>query len=83
MISSGCTLHSYSTIKNSVLLPNVDIGRDCVIDRAIIDKGCIVPPGTQIGQNPAEDRKRFYVDEGSGLVLVTPDMLGQTLHFTR
>lgn len=83
VISSGCTLHSYSQIKDSVLLPNVEIGRGCVINRAIIDKGCIVPEGTRIGLDPIEDRKRFYVDDDSGLVLVTPEMLGQSLHFTR
>lgn len=82
VISSGCTLHSYSEIKDSVLLPRVDVGRGCVIHNAIIDKGCIIPPKTRIGVDPEEDRERFHVDE-SGLVLVTPEMLGQNLHFTR
>ena len=83
VVSSGCTLHSFSEIKDSVLLPNVDVGRNCAINRAIIDKGCVIPPDTRIGHDPIEDRKRFYVDDDSGLVLVTPEMLGQSLHFTR
>lgn len=82
VISSGSFVHSYSLIKDSVLLPRVEVGRNCRIQNTIIDKGCVIPPGTVIGENPQEDAKRFYVDE-NGLVLVTPDMLGQSLHFTR
>ncbi|SFR60576.1 glucose-1-phosphate adenylyltransferase [Thiomicrospira sp. ALE5] len=82
VISSGCFLHSYTMVKDSVLLPRVEVGRNCRIQNAIIDKGCHIPEGTVIGEDPVEDAKRFYVDE-KGLVLVTPKMLGQTLHFTR
>lgn len=82
VISSGCTIHSYTQVKDSVILPRVEIGRDCVIQNAIIDKGCYIPPGTQIGVDIEADRKRFRVEE-NGLVLVTPTMLGQSLHFTR
>ncbi len=82
VISSGCTIHSFSQIKDTVILPRVEVGRDCVIQNAIIDKGCYIPCGTQIGVDPEADRQRFYVDE-KGLVLVTPAMLGQSLNFTR
>jgi len=73
-------LHSYSQVEESVLLPNVDVGRHCRIRRAIIDKNCRIPPGTEIGYDPEEDRKRFYLCPDSGLVVVTPEMLGQTIH---
>lgn len=82
VISSGCTIHSYSQIKDAVILPRVEIGRDCVIQNAIIDKGCYIPSGTQIGVDPVADRERFHVED-NGLVLVTPAMLGQSLNFTR
>lgn len=82
VISSGCFLHSYSLVKDSVLLPRVEVGRNCRIQNAIIDKGCVIASGTVIGENREEDAKRFYVDE-NGLVLITPDMLGQSEHFTR
>jgi glucose-1-phosphate adenylyltransferase len=82
IISSGCFLHSFTMVKDSVLLPRVEVGRNCRIQNAIVDKGCRIPEGTVIGEDPIEDAKRFYVDE-KGLVLVTPKMLGQTLHFTR
>lgn len=83
VISSGCRVHSYSHVKDSVLLPRVDVGRNCHIQNAVVDKGCIIPDGTIIGENLEDDRRRFYVEEESGIVLVTPSMLGQTLHFTR
>jgi len=35
-----------------------------------------------IGQDLAQDSERYYVTE-QGVVLVTPDMLGQSLHFAR
>jgi glucose-1-phosphate adenylyltransferase len=82
VIFSGCFIHSYSLINDSVLLPNVEIGRNCRITKAVIDKDCIVPSGTVIGEDRAEDERRFYVDE-SGIVLVTPDMLGQNIHVVR
>gem|GEM_PF-6681752 len=66
-----------------MVLPDVDVGEHCHIKKAVIDKGCIIPAHTQIGVDPAEDEKRgFYVSE-SGVVLVTPEMLGQDLHYAR
>jgi len=75
-------VHSYCEIEDSVVFPEVDIGRRCVIKKAVIDKGCIIPPDTSIGVDPGEDAERFHVSAG-GVVLVTPDMLGQRLHYAR
>ena len=73
-------MHSYCTIEDSVVFPEVEIGRHCEIRRAVIDKGCVIPPGTRIGFDPEEDAKRFHVSAG-GVALVTPEMLGQRLHY--
>lgn len=83
VIGSGCRIHSYSHIKDSVLLPRAEVGRNCRIQNAIIDKYCKIPEGTIIGEDPVADAERFCVEEESGIILVTPDMLGQQLHFTR
>lgn len=83
VISSGSRVHSYTHIKDSILLPRVEVGRHCRIQNTIIDKGCRIPDGMIIGEDPVADRARFYVEEPSGIVLVTPDMLGQQVHFTR
>lgn len=83
VIASGSRIHSFTQIKDSVLLPRVEVQRNCRIQNAVIDKGCIIPEGCVIGEDRAEDEKRFYVEPHSGIVLVTPEMLGQHLHFTR
>jgi len=83
LLFSNVHLHSYSLLEQTVVLPDVDIGEYCHIKKAVIDKGCIIPAHTQIGIDPVEDEKRgFYVSE-SGVVLVTPEMLGQDLHYAR
>ncbi|VAX10028.1 Glucose-1-phosphate adenylyltransferase [hydrothermal vent metagenome] len=82
LLFSNVCVESYSSLTESVVLPNVVIGENCKISKAIIDKGCKVPKGTQIGQDPEQDRQRFYVSP-DGVVLVTPEMLGQKLHHAR
>jgi glucose-1-phosphate adenylyltransferase len=72
-------IERHSMVKDSVVLPKVSIGKNCRITRAIIDKACAIPDGTVIGEDLDEDRERFYVTE-SGIVLVTPEMLGQHLY---
>ena len=83
LIFSGCRVHSYSVIEQSVILPGCEIQRNCRIRNAIIDRGTVIPEGTEIGIDEEEDRKRgFRITEG-GRTLVVPEMLGQELHFTR
>jgi len=76
LLFSSVKVHSFAKVNESVVLPEVDIGRHCRIKRAIIDRGCHLPKGTIIGEDPEEDAKRFRVTS-HGIVLVTPDMLGQ------
>jgi glucose-1-phosphate adenylyltransferase len=79
VISFATTIESYSLIKDSVILPKVHIGRNCHISRAIIDKGTVIEDGTVIGEDPKKDKERFHVTP-EGIVLVTPNMLGQHLY---
>ena len=82
LLFSNVRVHSYSQIEESVILPEVEIGRDCRISNAVIDKGCKIPSGTVIGEDPVADAERFHVTD-RGIVLVVPEMLGQELHFVR
>jgi glucose-1-phosphate adenylyltransferase len=61
-------------IEDSIVLPNVQIARNCVLKKCIIDKDCRLPEGTRIGLDPEADRKRFRVT-ASGIILVTKEML--------
>ena len=82
MIFSNVRVNSFSTVEDSVILPEVVIGRNCEIKKAIVEKGCLIPEGTVIGKNREDDEKRFHVSSG-GVILVTPDMLGQERHLVR
>ncbi|HHH40243.1 MAG TPA: glucose-1-phosphate adenylyltransferase, partial [Sedimenticola sp.] len=82
LLFSNVRVNSYSRVNDSVILPDVDIGRNCRITKAVIDRGCQIEEGTVIGEDPEADAKRFYVSEG-GVVLVTPEMLGQVLNYVR
>mgnify|MGYP001554077254 FL=1 len=83
LLFTNCHVRSYSEVSDSVVLPNVNIGERCRIHRAIIDRGAVVPEGTEIGIDHDADREKGFRVTESGLTLVTPDMLGQQLHFTR
>ena len=82
LIFSNVRINSFSEIEDSVVLPNVVIERNCRIKKAVIDDGCVVPEGTVIGEDPVADAERFHVTE-NGVVLVSPDMLGQEIHRVR
>jgi len=82
LLFSNVRINSYSEINDSVLMPDVEVGRNCRISKAIIDDGCKIPKGTVIGEDLEADAKRFYVSRG-GVVLVTADMLGQVLNYVR
>lgn len=82
LLFSNVRVNSYSEVDHSVILPDVNIGRNCRITKAVIDRGCDIPEGTIIGEDPVADAERFYVSE-QGVVLVTPEMLGQVIHHVR
>jgi glucose-1-phosphate adenylyltransferase len=82
LLFSNVRVNSYSTVDHSVVLPDVNIGRNCRITKAVIDRGCDIPEGTIIGEDLESDAERFYVTE-KGVVLVTPEMLGQVIHHVR
>ena len=76
VLSFATTIESHSIVEDSVILPKVVIGKNCRIKRAIIDKECEIPDNTIIGENLEDDRARFHVSP-EGIVLITPEMLGQ------
>jgi glucose-1-phosphate adenylyltransferase len=65
-----------SLVEDSVVLPNVVVGRRVTLHRAIVDKGCVLPDGFSAGVDARRDRERFNVTE-RGIVLITPQMLAK------
>ncbi|TXH50189.1 MAG: glucose-1-phosphate adenylyltransferase [Burkholderiaceae bacterium] len=92
LVSSGCIVSGatvrrsvlfskvhvgeHSLVEDSVVLPGATVGRGVVLRRAIVDKRCVLPDGFKAGVFPLEDRSRFHLTE-RGIVLITPDMLGE------
>ena len=90
MVSEGCIIsgghvdrsilgprvrvNSFSMVSESILFDGVEVGRHARIKRAIVDKGVLIPPGTTIGYDDTEDRRRFTVSEG-GVVVIPKDMV--------
>ena len=61
VLSYSVVVRSWATVDESVIMDGVVVGRHCKIKKAIVDKDNIIPPHTEIGYNPIEDRKRFTV----------------------
>ncbi|MBQ1765002.1 MAG: glucose-1-phosphate adenylyltransferase [Aquincola sp.] len=74
VLYSGVRVHSHAKVLLSVLLPDVQVGRGARLTKVIIDRGCHIPDGMVIGEDPEADARRFLRSEG-GVVLVTRDML--------
>jgi glucose-1-phosphate adenylyltransferase len=95
LVSSGCIVSGASVIRsllftdvvvergslieNTIVLPEVRIGCNVRLRRAVVDKFCSLPDGFRAGYDRAEDAARFHVTRG-GTVLITPEMLGQPVH---
>jgi glucose-1-phosphate adenylyltransferase len=79
VLFSNVHVEAHSDVDESVVLPNVRIGRHCRVRRTILDKGCVVPDSLEVGFDLEADARRFHISPG-GIALVTPEMLGQALH---
>ena len=74
VLFSRVRLHSYSRVEESVILPDVQVGRHVRLRKTVIDTGCVIPPGMEIGFDAEADARNFFRTE-QGMVLVTRDML--------
>lgn len=70
VLSPGVFVHSYSAVRDCVLLDGVDVGRHCQLDRVIVDKGVRVPAGMRLGVDDEEDRARGLHVTESGITVV-------------
>lgn len=79
VLFSDVHVEDYSLIRNSIILPKVNIGKNVILNNVILDTNCVVPDNTRIGVDLENDAKQFHVT-AKGIVLVTPHMLGQDLY---
>ncbi len=76
ILSPGVRVNSFSEVDGSVLFENVNIGRNAVVRRAVIDKNVRVPDGEQIGVDLERDRERFTVSEDDVVVIEKGTVIG-------
>lgn len=74
VLFSNVRVASFCKLEQTVILPYTQIGENCRLTKVVIDRACVIPAGTVIGEDPELDAKRFYRSEG-GVVLVTSSML--------
>jgi glucose-1-phosphate adenylyltransferase len=74
VLFSNVRVAERSLVERSIILPDVEIGRDCRIVSAIVDENTVIPDGMVVGEDAADDRRRFYVTR-EGVVLVTREMV--------
>jgi glucose-1-phosphate adenylyltransferase len=82
VLFSNVKVNSYAYLEDAVVLPDVLIGRNARLKKVVIDKGCIIPEGLEIGYDHDADARSFHVTP-NGVTLVTPEMLGQHVHYVR
>jgi glucose-1-phosphate adenylyltransferase len=76
VLSTGVRVNSYCEVEYSILMPNVKIGRNSRIRRAIIDTGVEIPESSLIGYDEEADRARGYTVTDSGIVVVPSQETG-------
>jgi glucose-1-phosphate adenylyltransferase len=70
VLSTGVRVNSYCEVEYSILMPNVRIGRNSRIRRAIVDTGVEIPECSLVGYDVEDDRARGYTVTDSGIVVV-------------
>ena len=74
VLSHGVRLECYSEVEDSILFPDVTVGRHARVRGAIIDTGVVIPEGTVIGFDAESDRERFTVTEKGRIVVTSADL---------
>ncbi len=69
ILSPRVRVNSYALVEGSVLMHDVDVGRNAVVRNAIVDKGVRIDAGAEVGVDPEADKKRFTVSE-NGIVVI-------------
>jgi glucose-1-phosphate adenylyltransferase len=74
VLSTGARVEGGAVVAGSIVLPHARIGRNCRIQRAIIDSGCVIPEGTVIDGRDGSTAGPFHLSP-KRVTLVTTAML--------
>lgn len=70
VVSPATKVNSWSSVRDSVVFENVDIGRNAVIQRAIVDKNVRIDDGAHVGVDLERDQERGFTVTESGITVV-------------
>ncbi|HVR65686.1 MAG TPA: glucose-1-phosphate adenylyltransferase [Verrucomicrobiae bacterium] len=74
VLFTGVRVNSFSQMEEAVVLPYVNIGRNSILKRVVVDRGVEIPEGLVVGEDPELDAKRFRRTD-SGICLITQPMI--------
>ncbi len=74
VLFSNVRIHSFCHVEDAVVLPGVTVQRNCRVRKVVIDRGCTLPEGLVVGEDPVLDAERFE-RTANGVCLITRDML--------
>jgi glucose-1-phosphate adenylyltransferase len=70
VLSPGVRINSYCEVEYSILMPDVEIGRQSRVRRAIVNTGFKLPESSAIGFDPDADRALGYTVTEGGITVV-------------
>lgn len=76
LLFTGVRVNSYCDIRNAVIMPRVEIGRNARLCDVIIDRGVTIPEGLVVGEDPVADAARFRRTD-KGICLITAEMIAR------
>ncbi len=74
LLFTGVRVHSYTALQSAVVLPYVNVARNCRLTNVIVDRGVHIPEGLVVGEDPELDAQRFRRTE-RGICLITQAMI--------
>jgi glucose-1-phosphate adenylyltransferase len=74
LLSNRVCIRTGGEVRRSVILPEVEIGRNVRLRNVIVDRGARIPDGLVVGEDPERDAQRFRRTD-AGVCLITQRML--------
>jgi glucose-1-phosphate adenylyltransferase len=74
VLFSSVRVEPDARVNEAVVMPYAEVGAGARLSRVVVDRGCRIPAGMVIGEDPVADARRFE-RTSHGIVLVTRPML--------
>jgi glucose-1-phosphate adenylyltransferase len=75
VLSPWVKVYSRAQVTDSVLLDGVQVGREAIVRRAILDKGVVIADGASVGVNRELDQSRGFTVTETGITVVGKGIL--------